>query len=185
MFCNLCMKAWTKNPIKSKPDPAFVSTLAHTEVGCWSIIVFIGKVTRGFSNWKNLTTFKNHVKSACHREAVEVFVTLPAITKNVGEHLSHDHAVQKVNSQQALLQVLSSVRFLSRQSLAYRGDGDEAHGNLQQLLCLQSKKDPNLAHWLKRKENVYASPQIQNEMTKTLASKCYEILPQAYIILHL
>ena len=135
------MKALTLKPIKSKPDPAFVNTLAHTEVGCWSIIVFIGKVTRGFSNWKDATTgFKNHVKSACHREAVEVLVTLPATTRDVGEHLSHEHAVQKVNNQQTLLQVLSSVRFLSRQGLAFRADGDESDGNLQQLLVYRVRK---------------------------------------------
>ena len=135
------MKALTLKPIKSKSDPAFVNTLAHTEVGCWSIIVFIGKVTRGFSNWKDATTgFKNHVKSACHREAVEVLVTLPATTRDVGEHLSHEHAVQKVNNQQTLLQVLSSVRFLSRQGLAFRADGDESDGNLQQLLVYRVRK---------------------------------------------
>ena len=60
------------------------------------------------------------------------------------------------------------VRFLNRQGVAFRGDGDESDGNLQQLLCLQSEKDPNLAHWLKRKKNVYSRPQIQNEMIKTL-----------------
>ena len=169
MFRHLCVKALTLKPIKSKPDPAFVSTLAHAEVGCWSIIVFIGKVTRGFSNWKDATTgFKNHVKSSCHREAVEVLVTLPATTWDVGEHLSHEHAVQKVNNQQALLQVLSSARFLSRQGLTFRGDGDESDSNLKQLLCLQSEKDHNLAHWLKQKKNVYTSRQIQNEMIKTL-----------------
>ena len=51
---------------------------------------------------------QNQAKSACYREAVEVLVTLPATTRDVGEHLSHEHAVQKVNNQQALLQVLSS-----------------------------------------------------------------------------
>ena len=90
-----------------------------------------------FSNWKDATTgFKNHVKSACHREAVKGLVTFLATTRDVGEHLSLEHAVQKVNTQQALLQVLSSVRFLSSQGLAFSGDGDESDGNLQQLVFL-------------------------------------------------
>ena len=55
------------------------------------------------------------------------------------------------------------MRFLSRQGLAFRGDGDESDGNLQQLLRLQAEKDPNLAHWLKRNENVCATPQVQND----------------------
>ena len=60
------------------------------------------------------------------------------------------------------------LRFLSRQGLALREDGDKSDGNLQQLLCLQSEKDPNLAHWLKRKKNVDTNPQIQNVMIKKL-----------------
>ena len=47
-----------------------------------------------------------------------------------------------------------------------RGDGDESDGNLQQLLCMKAADD--LADWLKRKENVYTSPDIQNELLKTM-----------------
>ncbi len=49
-----------------------------------------------------------------------------------------------------------------------RGDGDESDGNLQQLLRMKAEEDPNLAEWLKRKENVYTSPDIQNEILKTM-----------------
>ena len=35
-------------------------------------------------------TFKNHESSACHAEAVEAIVTLPASTGDVGEQLSSD-----------------------------------------------------------------------------------------------
>lgn len=49
-----------------------------------------------------------------------------------------------------------------------RGDKDEADGNLKQLLRMKSKEDPNLAEWLKRKENFYISPDIQNEILKTM-----------------
>ena len=47
-----------------------------------------------------------------------------------------------------------------------RGDGDESDGNLQQLLRMKAADD--LADWLKRKENVYTSPDIQNELLKTM-----------------
>ena len=36
------------------------------------------------------TAFKNHESSACHAEAVEAIVTLPASTGDVGEQLSPD-----------------------------------------------------------------------------------------------
>ncbi len=59
------------------------------------------------------------------------------------------------------------MKFLGRQGLALRGDkeGDkeEHDGNLRQILKMKSEHDPNLAQWFKRKENVYTSPDIQNE----------------------
>ena len=49
-----------------------------------------------------------------------------------------------------------------------RGDGNESDGNLQQLLQMNAKEDPNLAQWLKRKEDVYTSPDIENEVIKVM-----------------
>ena len=48
------------------------------------------------------------------------------------------------------------------------GDGNECDGNVQQLLCMKAADNPNLAEWLKRKENVYISPDIQNEIIKII-----------------
>ena len=48
------------------------------------------------------------------------------------------------------------------------GDGNECDGNVQQLLCMKAADNPNLAEWLKRKENVYMSPDIQNEIIKII-----------------
>lgn len=48
--------------------------------------------------------------------------------------------------------------------LPLRGDGNENDGNLQQVLRMKAKEDLNLCEWLKRKENVYTSPEIQNEV---------------------
>ncbi len=60
-------------------------------------------------------------------------VTIPSTTGNVGDLLSHQFATQKRNNQQALLQILSSIKFLCRQGLPLRGDGDESDGNLMQV----------------------------------------------------
>lgn len=40
--------------------------------------------------------------------------------------------------------------------------------NLQQILRMKAKDDQNLAQWLKRKQNVYTSPEIQNEVIKLM-----------------
>lgn len=133
-------------------------------------------MTHGFSYWKDTTIcFQNHEKSACHSEAVEVMVT--ATTRNIGELLSVQHAEQKDKNQQALYQIVSSIRFLSRQELAMRGDKDEADGNHKQLLHMKSEEDLNLAECLKRKENVYISPDIQNEILKTMGLQISRKLP--------
>ena len=122
-----------------------------------------------FLKWKDGTiAFRKHEKSACHSEAVEVVVTLPATTRNVGELLSRQYTVQKQNNRQALYQIMKCIRFLSRQGLALRGNKDESDGNLRQLLFHKAEDDTNLAEWLKRKENVYTSPDIQNEVIKLL-----------------
>ena len=65
---------------------------------------------------------------------------------------------------------MSCLWFLCRQGLALRGDGTECDSNFQQLLRLKASDDNNLADWLKRKENVYTSPDIQNEIIKVLGN---------------
>ncbi len=47
---------------------------------------------------------------------------IPSTTGNVGDLLSHQFATQKRNNQQALLQILSSIKFLCRQGLPLRGE---------------------------------------------------------------
>ena len=130
------------------------------------------QVTQGFCNWKDaIHSFKKHEKSVCHREAVEVMITLPATTRDIGEQLSHQHAIQKEKNRDALYQIFSSVKYLGRQGLALRGDGNEKDGNLIQLLLMKAKQDKNLSQWMKRKKDVYTSPEIQNEIVKVLGVK--------------
>ena len=99
---------------------------------------------------------------------MEVVLTIPSSYSDIGEQLSNVHAEQKIKYRQALFQILSRLWFLCRQGFALRGDGTECDSNFQQLLCLKARDDSNLADWLKRKENVYTSPDIQNEIIKIL-----------------
>ena len=87
-------------------------------------------VTRGFHNWKLVTTsFPQHETSACHMQAVERVFTLPATTTDIGEALSTAHAQEKLENRQCLLKILSNLRFLARQSCAIRGDAGESDSN--------------------------------------------------------
>lgn len=94
-------------------------------------------------------------------------ITLPKTTRDIGEQLSQQHASQKQKNRDALHEIMSSARFLCRQGLALRGNRDERDSKFMQLLRMKAERDPNLLEWLKRKENVYTSPIIQNEIIKT------------------
>ena len=127
-------------------------------------------MSKGFCNWKNATTlFQKHQQSACHHVAVEVVITLPATTKDVGELIVQQHAKEKECNRKILLKILASIRYLARQGLALRGDGDEDDGNLLQLLKLKGEDDPAMLEWLKRKVNKYTSHEIQNDIIKVMA----------------
>ena len=92
-------------------------------------------------------------------------ITIPSTTQDIGIHLSTQYAAQKKNNTQALFQIFSSIKFLCRQGLSLRGHGTEADGNLQQLLKMKAK-DCNLAEWLRRKDNVYISPELPSSEYK-------------------
>ena len=49
-----------------------------------------------------------------------------------------------------------------------RGDKSECDSFIIQLLKMKAEQDQILAEWLKRKENVYISATIQNEMIKIM-----------------
>ena len=51
-------------------------------------------------------------------------ITLPKTTKDIGETLSTKHAENKNDNRECLLKILSSLRFLGRQGLQIRGDGE-------------------------------------------------------------
>eukprot|EP00731_Ephydatia_muelleri_P006057 Em0003g305a len=65
-------------------------------------------IVTGFPNWKDaIIRFKNHESSGCHREAVERAITLPKVTKDIGELLSEAHSKEKRDNRECLLKILS------------------------------------------------------------------------------
>ena len=156
-FCHTCVVAMKTGKMKNAGtvDSAFVF--------------------RGYCNWKDTSgekgAFNNHEHSTVHKKAVELVVTLPKSTRDVGELLSSAHAQEKRANRQYLLKVIQNVRFLARQGLALRGDGDEQDSNFTQLLHLRSKDDPTILQYLKKKTDKYCSPQIQNELLQVMSLK--------------
>lgn len=124
----------------------------------------------GFSNWKDATLgFCNHEKSSTHKTAVDVVVTLPRTTGDVGILLSSAYAAQQSVNRQCLLIIAQNIRFLSRLGIPLRGDGNESDSNFMQLLHLRTEDNQQLVPWLQRKSDKYTSPEIQNEIMGIMA----------------
>ena len=90
------------------------------------------------------------------------------------------------------MKVLSSIRFLARQGLPFRGhheDSESFEGNLYQLLLMQAQDHPQMKSWLYRKE--YISPVIVNDLCTIKeienlllnAANSQEIEPKSEVVL--
>ena len=74
----------------------------------------------GYSNWKDATVgFHNHEKSATHKLAVEVVLTLSQTHKDIGEMLSINHASEKAVNCQCLMKIAQNIRFLAHQGFLF------------------------------------------------------------------
>ena len=126
-------------------------------------------ISKGFNNWKDAgVKFKEHESSNCHKDSMIVTVDLPSSVKDIAETLQRELTKQKSENRQMLLKILSNIRFLARQSIAIRGDGDEENSNFIQLFKLRGEDDPKFAKWLEKKTDKYVSADIQNELLKVM-----------------
>ena len=127
-------------------------------------------ISTGFSNWKDaIAKFTKHEGSRCHKDAILKTITLPATTKDVSELLSLQLSKERLERRKCFLKLLSNVRFLSRQGLAFRGDGNEHDSNFMQLIHLRSEDNSMLVDWIQQKTDKYTSGEMQNEMIKVMA----------------
>ena len=93
-------------------------------------------------------------------------ISLPSF-KHIGAQLSQQYATELESNSRVLWHILASIRYLARQGLALRGDGDECDCNFLQLLKLPG--DEIVLDWLKKKCNKYTSHDIQNELLKLMS----------------
>ena len=92
--------------------------------------------------------------------------------------LNQSHAEQKDENRQVLLKIFSSVRYLSRQGIAFRGRwktddpkilNGESNSNFIQLLRIRAEDNPNLQKWMDKCQDKFTSPDIQNEILKLMS----------------
>ena len=123
-------------------------------------------LSKGFRNWKDATTkFAKHESSDFHKACAEALSS----TIDVGDMLNKQAVTEKQANREYLLKVLSTVRFLARQGLALRGDGDECDSNVHQLLLLRGEDFPSMTKFMERKQLKYTSHEVQNEFLSIMA----------------
>ena len=125
-------------------------------------------VSTGYHNWKAATDsrkgFTKHEHSTYHLTAIQA---LSNKSDDIGELLSDAHRAEKDTNRQMLLHVLSTVRYLARQGLAFRGHNDDA-SNFMQLLKFRCDDIPEMRQWLENNSRKYTSHDIQNEMVELM-----------------
>ena len=105
-----------------------------------------------------------------HKAAIEVIVTIPKTTKDIGTALSEGYKREIKTNHQMLLKITSIIRFLCRQGLPLRGHGDDSDSNFIQTLKFQSEADAAIiSSSLEKKHDKLTSPQIQNEIIKAMS----------------
>ena len=125
-------------------------------------------LVKGFTNWKDATRlFARHENCDFHKSSAAAL----ASRVDVGDMLSRQAATEKQQNRQYLLKVLSSIRFLARQGLPLRGDGDETDSNFHQLLLLRGEDYPPIHEFLRKQQLKYTAPEVQNELLSLMAQQ--------------
>ena len=160
VFCYFCMVAEKlKLPISKNKDLAFS--------------------VNSFCKWKNATSkFEKHQASVSHRQSIDALDTRET-TKDVGELIHAGLLKKRAESRQASMAIISNVRYLARQGLALRGrhkktekcedDLGEIDSNFIQLFKLRANNIPCLGPWMPKSQDIFTSPEIQNELVSILA----------------
>ena len=123
----------------------------------------------GFSNWKRTREkLEKHDHSECHSEAVRRLRDLDSTS--IAVKVFAAEAARQKKAQACLLKMVSSIRYLMRQGLAFRGD-PEADSNYLQLLKVLGEYDGEMASWLTKTTNFTShqcTEDIQDEIAHTV-----------------
>ena len=151
VLCFYCAKAKKLKLLESVPgqEPTFQSV--------------------GFSNWKKTRgVLEKHENSECHSEAIRQLRALESTSIAAKVAVAEDGRQKK--AQACLLKMVSSIRYLLRQGLAFRG-GPETDSNYLQLLKVLGESDGDMESWLAKTTNFtthQCTEEIQNEIAHTV-----------------
>ena len=112
----------------------------------------------------------------CETHRLAVLQLQQSYGPSVQQQLLQFNQKSQKEAQKALLLIISSVRFLARQGLAFRGH-KENEGNFWQLLKLRANECPQLKQFFSRKTN-FCSWNTQNEILSMLSEKVLQTLTQ-------
>ena len=136
VYCHVCIRALVGNSL------VLDTSQKHIEKSLLEL--------PGYSNWKNALDgkkgFKKHEQSAIYQSALSSRVAVG--NQNVANLMLSSHTQQKQLNRAMLIKVTSSIAYLAKQGLAFRGDwdcqaGSENNSNHYQLLQLR-EDDENL-----------------------------------------
>ena len=86
-------------------------------------------------------------------------------------------AKTKADNRSAMRAILSTIRFLGCQGLPLRGTfcnnnverGSESNSNFLQILHFRTNDIPQFKEWLKKAQDKFTSPSIQNKLLEIMA----------------
>ena len=128
VFCFTCFKA---------TETRYISFLALSQDDAFT--------KRGYSNWKSVMDktkgFRYHQYTNSHKEAADRTINTSLTSCNIIDLSSTRMSLERKNKRKMLSTILSNVRYLARQSLAFRGNWNEKAGagsesNSHQLLLI-------------------------------------------------
>ena len=99
-------------------------------------------ITRGYRSWRHTAeNFRVHEESDCHKDYVNQ-LSLPETVCYVDESFDETLFCEKARNRQIFLTTLRNIKFLSRQSLAFRENNNK--GNFEQIKKLNAMVDPRI-----------------------------------------
>lgn len=162
VFCSICKEVTSDSgPVGKRTKQDEDTMKAFVEVG--------------FSSWnKALERFASHEKSDFHVSCCNKKMSIDKGV-NIQSLLSVSKLKDMKSAREALLRMLSSLRFLMVQGLAVRGHTDD-NSNYHMLLDLVAEDNADLSSWLKRTKYKWLSHDVVDELGSIMANEVLQNL---------
>lgn len=155
-------------------------------------------ISKGVNQWhkmksrgaKKLGKLEQHFSCLSHKAALHDYCHFMSQSNHIDLIMNKHVRVEAIKieqekefNKQVILILIDVARTLSRQGLAFRGDGNEDGGNFNQFVKLISRHNPVINRWLNetsmRQYHVtYLGPRSQNEFIDILAAETRNIVVQ-------